>query len=242
MDDRTRVLVVEDDANIVDLLRANLSVRGFAVVVSRTGTDALSLYDDVEPELVLVDLMLPGLSGFEVCRHVRQRGAAGIIVLSARADETDKVKALNIGADDYLTKPFGIEELLARIHATLRRARPHGGEANGPAGPVQVGEVVIDVGRQLVTRSGVPVRLAPTEFALLAQLALQPGDLVSHTTLLRRVWGPGYAANTEYTRVYVRRLRAKLEDPAGPPVILTEPRRGYRLAVDVGQDPFTRRS
>ena len=242
MDDRTRVLVVEDDANIVDLLRTNLAVRGFAVVVSRSGTDAISRYDDVEPELVLVDLMLPGLSGFEVCRHIRQRGAAGIIVLSARADETDKVKALNIGADDYLTKPFGIEELLARINATLRRARPHAGETHAAAGPLRIGEVVIDVGRQLVTGNGVPVSLAPTEFALLAQRALQPGDLVSHTTLLRRVWGPGYAANTEYTRVYVRRLRAKLEDPAGPPVILTEPRRGYRLAVDIDPGPFTDRS
>jgi two-component system, OmpR family, KDP operon response regulator KdpE len=226
--DRTSVLVVEDDRNIVDLLRANLTVRGLSVLVSLTGEDALELVAREEPDIALVDLMLPKADGFELCRQLRERSSIGIIVLSARGGETDKVRALNLGADDYLTKPFGIEELLARIMATLRRSRP-APVADGAT--VVVRDVVIDLDTQLVTRAGVPVRLTPTEFALLREFALHPGKVLSHATLLRRVWGPGYATETEYTRVYVRRLRAKLEDPDGPPLIVTEPRVGYRFVV-----------
>lgn len=229
MNDRTCVLVVEDDRNIVDLLRANLAIRGFYVRVSLDGSDAVALCEREQPDIALLDLMLPHIDGFELCRQLRQRSHMGIIVLSARGAETDKVRALNLGADDYLTKPFGIDELLARIHATLRRSRP------APAGPsasgqVRVHDVVIDLDRRSVTKSGRRVRLTPTEFALLRELAMQQGTLLSHAALLRRVWGPGYATSTEYTRVYVRRLRAKLEDPDGPSVIITEPRAGYRLA------------
>ncbi len=224
----TCVLVVEDDRNIVDLLRSNLLVRGFSVVVSATGADAVELFEREQPDVALVDLMLPRADGFELCRQLRERSSLGIIVLSARGGETDKVRALNLGADDYLTKPFGIDELLARIHATLRRSRP--GPADGEARPViRAGEVAIDLDAQLVTLAGEAVRLTPTEFALLRELALQAGRVVSHATLLRRVWGPGYATETEYTRVYVRRLRAKLELPGAPPLIATEPRVGYRF-------------
>jgi two-component system KDP operon response regulator KdpE len=232
MDDRTRILLVEDDANIIDLVRANLVVREFAVTVARNGRDALAAFEREEPELVLVDLMLPAsIDGFEICRKLRQLGSVGIIVLSARVDETDKVRALNLGADDYLTKPFGIDELLARIHATLRRTRVAPPDAGDARQPVAVGDVVIDAARRTVTRGGALVKLSPTEFALLRELSERPGELVTHATLLRKVWGPGYDTNTEYTRVYVGRLRAKLEDGGGDPVIITEPRVGYRLAT-----------
>jgi two-component system KDP operon response regulator KdpE len=227
-DDATVVLVVEDDRNIIDLVQSNLLVRGFAVVVSRTGTDVEQLVRDHRPDLVLLDLMLPGADGFDVCRDLRAGSSIGIIVVSAKKGEQDKVRALNLGADDYMTKPFGIDELLARITALLRRSRvtveP---EPQQPA--VSFGDVTIDLDAQLVTKAGEPVHLTPTEFALLRELATSPGKLLSHATLLRNVWGPGYETETEYTRVYVRRLRAKLEDPGGPQLIVTEPRAGYRL-------------
>jgi two-component system KDP operon response regulator KdpE len=228
-DDATCVLIVEDDPNIVDLLRANLLVRGFSVLVSTTGEDALELFERSQPDLVLLDLMLPGASGFDLCQQMRAGSTTGIIVLSARGNETDKVRALNLGADDYLTKPFGIDELLARIQATLRRSRPAPDDVD--AHPViRAGDVEIDLDAQLVTLAGEVVRLTPTEFALLRELALHAGTVVSHATLLGRVWGPGYATETEYTRVYVRRLRAKLEPPGSPPLIITEHRIGYRFA------------
>jgi len=229
--DSTTILVVEDDRNIVDLLRANLLVRGFEVIVSRTGADALAMIRAGRAEIVLLDLMLPGIDGFDLCRDIRSESSVGIIVVSARRGEQDKVRALNLGADDYLTKPFGVDELLARITALLRRSRA----APPPAavGPLTFGNVTIDLDAQLVVKSGEPVHLTPTEFALLRELALGAGRLLPHAVLLRKVWGPGYETETEYTRVYIRRLRAKLEDPDGPPLIATEPRAGYRmLAAD----------
>jgi two-component system KDP operon response regulator KdpE len=228
IDDPTLVLVVEDDPNIVDLVQSNLLVRGFAVVVSRTGTDVAELVRDRQPDLVLLDLMLPGVDGFDLCRDLRAESSIGIIVVSARRGEQDKVRALNLGADDYLTKPFGIDELLARITALLRRSRVPS-EPEPPALPITFGAIVVDLDAQLVTKDGASVHLTPTEFALLRELALAPGKLLTHAALLRSVWGPGYETSTEYTRVYIRRLRAKLEDPDGPPLIVTEPRAGYRL-------------
>jgi two-component system KDP operon response regulator KdpE len=230
--DSTVVLVVEDDRNIVDLVRANLLVRGFTVLVSRTGDDVQSLLSAHEPDIVLLDLMLPGADGFFLCQEIRAESNAGIIVVSARRGEQDKVRALNLGADDYLTKPFGVEELLARITALLRRSRPTT-PASASEGPLVFGQVVIDLDARLVTKGGQPVHLTPTEFALLRELAMSPGKLLSHATLLRRVWGPGYETETEYTRVYVRRLRAKLEDAGAAPLIATEPRAGYRMVVPV---------
>jgi two-component system KDP operon response regulator KdpE len=226
--DRTTVLLVEDDQNIVDLVRSNLIAREHDVVVSKDGHDAVALVDAHEPDAVLLDLMLPGTDGFELCRELRERSSVGIIVLSARRAETDKVRALNLGADDYMTKPFGIEELLARINATLRRSRPAPEE---PAAPslVRTGDVEVDLAARKVTKGGSLVHLTPTEFALLREFATNPGVLLTHATLLRRVWGPGYETQTEYTRVYMARLRAKLEDPDGPPLFITEPRSGYRF-------------
>jgi two-component system, OmpR family, KDP operon response regulator KdpE len=230
-DDRTTVLLVEDDQNIVDLVRSNLIARAHDVVVSKDGMDAVAMLEANEPDAVLLDLMLPGIDGFELCRELRERSSVGIIVLSARRAETDKVRALNLGADDYMTKPFGIEELLARINATLRRSRP---APLAPTAPtlVRAGDVEIDVAASKVTKAGSLVHLTPTEFALLREFATNPGVLLTHAMLLRRVWGHGYETQTEYTRVYMARLRAKLEDPDGPPLFVTEPRSGYRFVAD----------
>ncbi|HET7355334.1 MAG TPA: response regulator transcription factor [Nocardioidaceae bacterium] len=226
---RTRVLMVEDDPNIVDLIRSNLNVRGFDTVISTDGTRALRLLETEQPDIVLLDLMLPGADGMQLCRQIRERSSVGIIVVSARGGEHDKVTALNMGADDYLTKPFGVEELLARISATLRRTRPAAGPEETTK-VVSVGNVEVDLADQRVSRDGEPVHLTPTEFALLRELVLHPGKLLTHAQLLRLVWGPGYETETEYIRVYVRRLRAKLETPDGPSLIVTQPRAGYRLA------------
>lgn len=222
--------MVEDDQNIVDLVRANLIARDHDVTVSKDGSDAVRLLEDIRPDMVILDLMLPGTDGFELCREMRERSSVGIVVLSARRGETDKVRALNLGADDYMTKPFGIEELLARIHATLRRSRPGAEDPEEPR-VVTVGDVEIDLASRGVTKGGELVHLTPTEFALLHEFATNPGVLLTHATLLRRVWGPGYETQTEYTRVYVARLRAKLEDSDGPPMFITEPRLGYRFTT-----------
>ena len=228
---RTRALLVEDDPNIVDLIRANLAVRGFETIVSTDGLDALALLDTEEPDIVLVDLMLPEADGFDLCRQIRERSSVAVIVVSARGGERDKVSALNVGADDYMTKPFSVEELLARIAATLRRTRAAGMAEPGPA-VVTAGDIHIDLTRQQVTKAGQTVHLTPTEFALLRELATNRGKLLSHAHLLRRVWGPGYQTETEYIRVYVRRLRAKLESDDGAPLIVTAPRAGYRFVAD----------
>ena len=223
----TQVLLVEDDPHIVDLVRSNLVVRGYAVDVSPTGEDVGEWLVASPPDVVLLDLMLPAVDGFELCREIRERSPVGIIVVSARGREGDKVRALNLGADDYMTKPFGIEELLARITATLRRVRPV--PVADPRAVIEAGDVVIDLDARRVTKGDVRVHLTPTELSLLQELALHPRVLLPHARLLRRVWGPGYETQTEYLRVYVRRLRAKLETDDGPPLIVTEPRLGYRF-------------
>jgi two-component system KDP operon response regulator KdpE len=227
----TRALLVEDDPNIVDLVRSNLAVRGFDTVVSADGSRALQLLETEEPDIVLLDLMLPEADGFDLCRQIRERSSVAVIVVSARGGERDKVTALNMGADDYMTKPFSVEELLARITATLRRTRAGSTPEPGPP-VVSAGEIVVDLTNQQVTRAGEPVHLTPTEFALLRELVVNRGKLLSHAHLLRRVWGPGYQTETEYVRVYVRRLRAKLESDGGQPLIVTAPRAGYRFVAE----------
>jgi two-component system KDP operon response regulator KdpE len=227
----TRALVVEDDPNIVDLIRSNLAVRGFDTIVSADGLRALRLLETEAPDIVLLDLMLPEIDGFELCRQIRERSSVAIIVVSARGGERDKVSALNVGADDYMTKPFSIEELLARINATLRRTRPSAGAAEETPGVLAIADLVINLADQQVSRNGTAIHLTPTEFALLRELALNRGKLLSHAHLLRRVWGPGYETETEYVRVYIRRLRAKLET-SSTPLIVTQPRAGYRILAD----------
>jgi two-component system KDP operon response regulator KdpE len=230
-DPSTRALVVEDDPNIVDLIRANLAVRGFDTVVSVDGGKALQLLETEEPDIVLLDLMLPEVDGFDLCRQIRERSPVAIIVVSARGGERDKVTALHMGADDYMTKPFSIEELLARIQATLRRTRPQAPQEQA-APVITIGDIQIDLTSQQVRRKNQPVHLTPTEFALLRELAVNRGKLLTHAHLLRRVWGHGYETETEYLRVYVRRLRAKLEDEGSAPLIITQPRAGYRLVAE----------
>jgi two-component system, OmpR family, KDP operon response regulator KdpE len=227
----TRALLVEDDPNIVDLIRSNLAVRGFDTVVSTDGRQALQLLETEEPDIVLLDLMLPEEDGFSLCRQIRERSSVAVIVVSARGGERDKVTALNMGADDYMTKPFSVEELLARITATLRRTRSAGAAEPGPP-IVTAGDVVIDLANQQVTRKGEAVHLTPTEFALLRELVINRGKLLSHAHLLRRVWGHGYQTETEYVRVYVRRLRAKLGADEDDPLIVTSPRAGYRFVAE----------
>src|SRR3984885_3790288 len=227
----TRALLVEDDPNIVDLIRSNLAVRGFDTVVCTDGRRALQLLETEGPDIVLLDLMLPEADGFDLCRQIRERSSVAVIVVSARGGERDKVTALNMGADDYMTKPFSVEEMLARITATLRRTRSQGATEQAPA-VLSAGDVVIDLANQQVLKAGVPVHLTPTEFALLRELVTNRGKLLTHAHLLRRVWGPGYQTETEYVRVYVRRLRAKLESDDGDSLIITAPRAGYRFVAE----------
>jgi two-component system KDP operon response regulator KdpE len=215
----------------VDLIRSNLVVRGFDAIVSGEGMRALQLLETEAPDIVLLDLMLPDIDGLELCRHIRERSSVGVIVVSARGGERDKVSALNVGADDYMTKPFSIEELMARISATLRRTRVT--EVVEPSTPVvMVRDLEIDLAAQQVTRAGTVIHLTPTEFALLRELATNRGKSLTHAHLLRRVWGRGYETETEYLRVYVRRLRSKLESDGEAPLIITQPRVGYRLTAE----------
>jgi two-component system KDP operon response regulator KdpE len=206
-------------------------VRGFETIVSNEGGRAVQLLETEQPDIVLLDLMLPDVDGLDLCRQIRERSTVGVIVVSARRGERDKVSALNVGADDYMTKPFSIEELLARITATLRRTRTSATvETSAPV--ITIRDLEIDLAAQLVTRSGAAVHLTPTEFALLRELSTNRGKSLTHAHLLRRVWGAGYETETEYLRVYVRRLRSKLEGEGEPPLIITQSRVGYRLAAE----------
>jgi two-component system KDP operon response regulator KdpE len=223
----TRALLIEDDPGIADLIRCNLTARNYVTTVSPDGLRALRLLATKSPDIVLLDLTLPDIDGFELCRQIYEQSPVAIIVVSARDGLEDKVRALHIGADDYITKPFSIEELLARINATLRRtrtARPTNTRARHEV--IIVGDLRIDMCNQQVSRAGQTVHLTPTEFALLRELAVHQGKLLSRAHLLRRVWGASYETETEYLRVYVRRLRAKLETD-DTRLIVTEPGGGY---------------
>lgn len=223
---RAVALLVEDDPAVVDLIRSNLRVRGFDTLVSVDGSNALELLEAHAPDIVLLDLILPGADGLELCRRMRERSGAGIIVVSARSEERVKVTALNFGADDYMTKPFGVDELLARIRANLRRG------ALQPAvlqHTVEVGSLVLDLDLRQATSGGKRIHLTPTEFALLRALALNRDRLLTPAQILRQVWGRGYETETEYVRVYVHRLRVKLQSAGASAVIGARPRVGYAL-------------
>jgi two-component system KDP operon response regulator KdpE len=223
-----RVLVVDDEPQILRALRTSLRGAGYDVETAETAEQALALLAANPPDAVVLDLVLPDGSGIEVCRELRTWSAAPVLVLSVVGDEAEKVAALDAGADDYVTKPFGIEELLARLRAALRRV-------DSPSEPVVVlGDLRMDLDKRTVSVRGEPVQLTPHEFALLRVLARNPGKLLTHTTLLREVWGKGYGEESHYLHVYVSQLRRKLEpDPARPRYILTEPGAGYRLAEPV---------
>ena len=220
-----RVLVVDDEPQILRALRTSLHGAGYDVETAETAEQALTALAANPPDAVVLDLVLPDGSGTEVTRELRTWSSAPVIVLSVVGDEAEKVAALDAGADDYVTKPFSIEELLARLRAALRRA-------DAPAEPVvELGDLRIDLEKRAVSVGGEPVQLTPHEFALLRVLARNPGKLLTHAALLREVWGRGYGDESHYLHVYVSQLRRKLEaDPARPRYILTEPGAGYRLA------------
>jgi two-component system KDP operon response regulator KdpE len=225
------VLVVEDEPQLMRFLRVTLSAHGHRVVEATTGAQALVEASTRGPDLVLLDLGLPDVDGIEVTRRIREWSAVPVLVISARGQERDKVEALDAGADDYLTKPFGTEELLARMRVALRHAaRVAGGEGESV---FEAGELRVDLAARLVHRRGEEVRLTRTEYRLLAALVQHAGKVMTHRQLLREVWGPGSASETHYLRVYMAQLRHKLEDdPARPRHLLTETGVGYRLRAE----------
>ena len=227
------VLIVDDEPSIIALARLYLEQEGFQVMTAATGPDGLKQVAARRPDLVILDLGLPDLDGVEVIAGLRGWTTAPIIVLSGRADSADKVEALDAGADDYVTKPFGMDELLARMRAAVRRATP---EQDAPQ--VRLGDLVVDLAAKRVIRpDGAGVRLTPTEWHLLEVLLRHPGKLLSQRQLLAEVWGPGYAEATGNLRLYMTQLRRKLEpDPARPRWLRTEPGMGYRYQPEAGGD------
>lgn len=229
MPQEKHILVVDDEPGIQDFVRRNLELRSFKVSLASTGLEALAQFDQAKFVLVILDIMMPGMDGLEVCRRIRRKSTVPIVILTALGEEADKIAALDQGADDYLTKPFGVGELLARIRAVLRRS--HWSDTPISAGSQRFGHLEIDFEQRQVWKEGELVKLSPTEFALLQELALHPGKIFTHEALLRRVWGAEYRSESEYLRVYIGRLRRKLEnDPARPIHLLTEPGIGYYLS------------
>jgi two-component system, OmpR family, KDP operon response regulator KdpE len=235
----TRILLVEDDAPLRSAVRSALEQSGYEVDLAPDGSVALKALASTFYDVVLLDIGLPFVDGWRVLAGLQPGRVPSVIVISARHEERDKVRALDMGADDYLSKPFGADELLARIRAVLRRAQP----GAGPTTAVRAGGIVIDLASRTVVRDGAEVALSPTEYALLAQLARRLGTVVDHRTLLREVWGAAYLHERSYLRTFVQRLRRKLEeDPRDPQVIVTVGVRGYRLGppqVDQGMRPGT---
>jgi two-component system KDP operon response regulator KdpE len=225
----TTVLVVDDEPQIRRAMRTSLEAHGYRLETAANGEEALLKAAEVAPDLVFLDLGLPDIDGTEVIARLRSFSDVPVIVLSVRDRQTEKVAALDAGADDYVTKPFGMEEVLARMRAQLRRVH-----AEDPSPPVvRVGDVEIDLARRLVRVDGQPVHVTRTEWSLLEAFVTNPGKLLTHQWLLRRVWGRGYGEESHYLRVYVRALRKKLGDDASSPrMILTEPGVGYRWVAD----------
>lgn len=222
----TKILVVDDEPQIRRALQTALRANGFDVLIAEDGQAALDATAMNGPDIVILDLGLPGLDGMEVIRRLRSWSPAPIIVLSARDAEREKVQALELGADDYLTKPFGMHELVARIHVALR----HAARSAGPEPSLRFGNLEIDLAARVVSVGGEEIHLTPTEYELLRELATNAGKVLTHQMLLSRVWGPASSDATNYLRVYVNQLRRKLEPaPGGPRFIVTEPGVGYRF-------------
>jgi two-component system, OmpR family, KDP operon response regulator KdpE len=224
---RAHILVVEDDTALREILAGALHSAGYETSLAAHGiTASQMLREPGTIDIVLLDIGLPFVDGWQILEQMDNRRRPAVIVISARGEETDKVRALDLGADDYLAKPFGADELLARVRAVLRRVRPPA----GAGGVVIQGSVRVDLGARSVTRNGHEVRLSPTEWLLLAELARNAGVTLDHRTLLQRVWGPQYANERNYLRTFAQRLRVKLEtDPARPEVVVTAGRQGYRF-------------
>ena len=224
------ILVVDDEPQIRRVMRTTLSAYGYSVVEACDGQEALEKLRSARPDLVVLDMNMPVMDGLEACREIRAGSSVPIIMLTVRSAEKDKVRALDAGADDYVVKPFGIQELLARIRAALRRA-----SQDDTSAIVSSKELSIDLGKRLITVQGKPVHLTPKEFELLRELVRNQGKPISHRRLLQAVWGPDYGEETEYLRVVVNQLRKKIEsDPARPQYIQTEPWVGYRFVLPKG--------
>jgi two-component system KDP operon response regulator KdpE len=225
----TTILVVDDEPQIRRAMRTSLEAHGYRLETAANGEEGLLKAAEIAPDLVFLDLGLPDLDGTEVIRRLRTFSPVPVIVLSVRDRQTDKVAALDAGADDYVTKPFGMEEVLARMRVQLRRVR----EDKGAPALVRVGDLEIDLARRLVRIDGQPVHVTRTEWALVEAFVTNPGKLLTHQWLLRTVWGQGYGGESHYLRVYVRSLRKKLGDQASSPrLILTEPGVGYRWVAE----------
>ena len=222
------ILIVDDELSILKYLRANLEAEGYKVLTALNGVQALQTLEAEMPDLVVLDIMMPGMDGLEVCRRLREWSQLPIIMLSAIANEKDKVQCLDLGADDYITKPFGKDEFIARVRAVMRRA-----EVTSPAPTipsVKNDNLEINFSKRKITVKGKEVALTSTEYALLQELALNAGKVLTYTHLLRKVWGPDYAEEREYLHVFINRLRAKLEaDPKKPRLITTVSGVGYRF-------------
>lgn len=229
----SRVLVVDDDRQMLRAVANALNARGYVVVTAEDGSEALEAAAEHKPDLVLLDLGLPKMDGQTVIARLRAWSKTPVIVLSVRESQEDKAAALDAGADDYLTKPFGTTELLARMRAVLRRA-----SSERPDPVLRFDELEIDFHRRLVKLEGEAVHLTPTEYRLLSTMASSPGKLLTHRWLLQKVWGPGYSTESHYLRLYVRQLRQKLgDDPAHPRWITTEPGVGYRWLPEPTEKP-----
>ncbi len=225
---KPRILIVDDDLAIVKFLRANLSVEDYEALTALDGAEALEVIEREMPDLIILDLVMPKVDGFEVLQRLREWSQIPIIVLSARGDESDKVKSLGLGADDYVSKPFGLDELIARVKAVLRRTQAALSE---PAQPTfKGGDIEVNFTQRMVTLAGQEVKLTPTEYRLLQELVLNEGKVLTHMHILSKVWGPEYREEKEYLHTFVRRLRHKLEpDPTRPRYIVSVPGVGYRF-------------
>jgi two-component system KDP operon response regulator KdpE len=223
-----RILIVDDDAVIIKFVRANLEAEGWQTLTAMDGAEALQTIERELPDLVVLDVMMPNVDGLEVLRQLREWSQIPVIMLSVREEEAYKVKCLNLGADDYVTKPFGADELIARVRAVLRRNETANFVTSQSL--FTSGDLQINFGNKQVTAAGNEVRLTPTEYNLLQELVLNAGKVLSHDHLLHRIWGPEYGQEREYLHVFIGRLRAKLEpDPAKPRYIITVPGIGYRF-------------
>jgi len=233
MNNAPHILVIDDEPQILRAMHTILTEKQFRVTTANRGEEGLALAATSEPDLVILDLGLPDLDGVEVCRRLREWTQLPIIILSVRDGERDKVAALDMGADDYLTKPFGIEELLARVRVALRHSASRKGAQGAQSNVVKAGTLAIDLAWHSVKRDDQEVKLTGTEYKLLAYLASNHGRVLTHHSILTHVWGEADADHTEYLRVYMRQLRKKLEaDPERPQYILTEPGIGYRFIAD----------
>ncbi len=225
---KIQILVVDDEPRYLKLVRYNLEVAGYEVLTVASGEEALSTVAGTNPDLIILDIRLPGINGYEICTRIREFSSTPIITLTAKGEEAEKVQGLRLGADDYITKPFGTEELVARVESVLRRSRIL--EVETPP-TLSIGELSIDFVQRKVTTRGQEVRLSPTEYRLLQNLAVNAGRVIVREELQEKVWGPEYREHYEGLRVYIRRLRQKIEeDPGNPTYVITKPGVGYMLA------------